>query len=134
MGTNFLYLMMIQETQLNIFVGFKSREVSVGGILAAVAYYISLLFFIFNQRLYPFPFFRSKIAQFIIITMKIITPIFILTAENTHYLLFILLLSLLILDVVLTNKNRNSGTINRLLYYKLYSIGVILLIGIYYVV
>lgn len=132
MGVNFIYFMMIQETMLCIYFGLKSGSQNIGGIVLSVLYFLSLIFFIINQWFYPFPFFRSKFAQLNILVVKGIAPIFIISDSESHYLIFVLLIILLTVDLLITNKNRNNSSINRLLLYKIYSLLTIIILGGYY--
>jgi hypothetical protein len=129
---NFTYLMMIQETLLNIYFGFKSGDTKIGDQLIAAAYFISLIFFAINQWFYLFPFFRNKIAQLNVILVKIVAPIFIISPIDLHFLLFVYLIIFYSIDIILTNKNRNNSSINRLIFYKLEGILIFLIVAIYY--
>ena len=93
---------------------------------------MSLIFFIINNWLYPFSFFRSKFAQFNIILIKVVVPIFTVSSIDMHFLIFSYLIIFISIDIVLTNKNRKNSAINRLLLYKLYSILIIISTGMYY--
>lgn len=79
---NFAYLMMIQETQLIIYFGFKDNTMSPEDIVLSVLYFLSLIFFVFNQWIYPFHFFRSKFVQLNILFIKMFIPIFILNSQK----------------------------------------------------
>lgn len=129
---NFVFLMMIQETMLAIYFGLKSGSQSIGGIALSVLYFLSLLFFIINQWFYPFPFFRSKFAQLNIVALKAILPVFIVSDRDTHYIIFVLLIILLTVDLLITNKNRNNSAFNRLLLYKVFSLLAVIVLGAYY--
>lgn len=132
MCISFAYLMMMQETLLSIYFGFKSGDMMIGDQLITVVYFISLIFFVINQWFYLFPFFRNKMAQLNIILVKIIAPIFIVSPIDLHFLLFVYLIIFYSIDVILTNKNRNNSSINRLIFYKLEGILIFLLVAIYY--
>lgn len=129
---SFAYMMLIQETLLNIYFGFKYGDIKVGDQLIAATYFISLIFFAINQWFYLFPFFRNKVAQLNYIITKIITPIFIVSPIDLHFLLFIYMIVFYSIDIILTNKNRNNSSINRLLFYKLEGMLIFLIVPIYY--
>lgn len=131
-AVNFVFLMMIQETMLAIYLGLKSGSQNIGGIALAVLYFLSLIFFIINQWFYPFPFFRSKFAQLNIVAAKATVPIFIVSDRENHYIIFVLLIILLTVDLLITNKNRNNSAFNRLLLYKAYSLLAVAVLGGYY--
>lgn len=59
---------------------------------------------------------------------------FIVAEKGNHYLVLILLIIFFGLDAILTNKNRNNNAINRLLYYKLYSLILLTFFIAYYFV
>jgi hypothetical protein len=125
-------MMLIQETLLNIYFGFKYSEMRIGDQLITAIYFISLIFFAINQWFYLFPFFRSKAAQLNCILTKAIAPIFVVTTIELHFLLFIYLIVFFSIDIILTNKNRNNSSINRLFFYKLEGMLILLIVPIYY--
>jgi hypothetical protein len=129
---NVTYMILIQETSLIIYFGLRHGQLKISSIFIVTVYFISLIFFTINQWFYPFPFFRTKCAQFNIILLKIIAPIFIVSDRKLHFLLLIYIIVFYAIDVALTNKNRNNSSINRLLLYKLYSMLVIIVLACYY--
>lgn len=104
----------------------------IGDQLITAFYFLSLIFFAINQWLYLFPFFRNKVAQLNCILTKVITPIFIVSPIYLHFLLFIYLIFFYSIDIVLTSKNRNNSSINRLFFYKLEGMLILLITPIYY--
>lgn len=131
---NFIYLFLIQETLLTFYFCFSFGGVKPSTVILPIIYFLSLVFIVVNQWYSQFNFFRTRFTFLNIIILKIITPLFITLDRNQHYLLLILFIIFFGIDVILTNKNRNSNAINRLLYYKLYSLVVFILFLVNYFV
>jgi hypothetical protein len=95
---------------------------------------MALIYFVVNQWINPFPYFRGKFAQLNIILSKLIIPIFLVLSPTYQYILFIVVVIFLIVDILLTNKNRNNSAVNRLLIWKIISLLTILGFMINYIV
>lgn len=68
------------------------------------------------------------------IIAKAITPIFLAGSTNSHFIVFPLVIIFHIFDAIVTNKNRNANTFNRLFAYKIISILVLFLFTVLYLV
>jgi hypothetical protein len=87
-----------------------------------------LTYFVINQWKNPFPYFREKFAQLNIILWKAIIPIFLTLAAKDQFTVFLFMLLFILLDIIITNKNRTNKGINRLFLYKIF--GGIVIIGL----
>lgn len=99
-----------------------------------IIYFIAFTYFIVNQWIDPFPYFRGKLAQLNIMLYKLITPIFLVLSPSYQYILFIFIVVFLVIDILLTNKNRNKSAVNRLLIWKITGLLAILGFMINYIV
>jgi hypothetical protein len=93
-----------------------------------------LIAFTINQLFYPLVFFRNKIAQLNMIITKTITPIFLSTSTASHFMIYPIVSTFYIIDLIATNKNKNSHSFNRLLAYKIFVILLLFLLTAHYTV
>jgi hypothetical protein len=94
--------------------------------IIAIIYFACLTYFVVNQWINPFPYFRGKFAQLNILLSKIIIPIFMVLSSKYQFIVFIFIEVFLILDLVITNKNRYKDKINKLLLYKIFGLVTVL--------
>ena len=94
--------------------------------IIAIIYFGFVSYFVVNQWINPFPYFRGKFAQLNILLSKVLIPIFMVLNPNYQFIVFIFILIFLILDIALTNKNRNKKAVNRLLIYKIFGFGTVI--------
>jgi uncharacterized membrane protein YfcA len=84
--------------------------------------------------MFPLQFFRSKLVQFNIIVGKIISPLFLVFSVDQHYLVFLFLMLMWLIDLIATHQNRNHNQYNRQLIYKIIGMVTLAIFLAYYVV
>lgn len=117
-----------------IFFSLRYGTITAVAVIVAIIYIVLLILFTVNQFLHPLPIFRNKAAQLNIILSKALVPLFLTFPVLAHYMAFLFLLLVWIIDLVLTHKNRNKKELNRLLGYKIVGLAVLVLMIVYYTV
>lgn len=117
-----------------IYFSLKYDEFSIGAVLISILYFIILIAFTVNQFFYPLPIFRSKLVQTTTIIGKTVIPMFLLSSPEQHFIFFPLTLTFSLINTIATNKNRNKGKFNRLLFYNIFEVIVLCLLTALYVI
>ena len=128
-----VYIFLIQQTCLIMFFSFKYGKIT-RNVSIFVFYILSLIFFIYNHRYSAFTFFRSYSSQNIIVLSKIISPIFIVFAKESHFIALILIFGFYSIDLMATHKNINKSLYNRFLLMKIYALFTILTFILNYII
>lgn len=134
LGTKTLFLIIIQETVLIIYYSLSYGIYRPVDYIIVIIYFGFLIFFVVNQWVNPFTFFRGKLAQLNIVISKILIPIFVVIEPNKQFTVFIFMIMFLVIDILITNKNRFNTGLNRLLFYKIIGLLAVVALLVNYII
>ena len=126
---------MIQQTMLVLLVTLVFQKPAGASIILLCIVYLHILVFIMSYGYYyRIEYFKEKKTMYLNFAKKIILPVMVVIPIQNQYLIFIFAIGIFIVEFIIDYSNDLYQKFNRLVFYKILEIMIIILLAIYYIV